>query len=200
MSSTKILQPSCSPKKLTLLPTTGPRSRSRGCSREVSVCRNFGSAFVAKTGSTLREPDAGRCGRTSESLLRGARRSSSPIRFRSEKSDAQRAVPTSHSRLVLRAHALRSAGGRLRRRGRCGRLGFFLWRRRGGSLPLHVDAAAEVRAFGDRDPRRHDVAIHRSVVPNVHLVARGDVAGHLAEDDDRLGEYLSFDATVRTDR
>jgi hypothetical protein len=36
-----------------------------------------------------------------------------------------------------------------------------------GALALHVDAAAEVRAFGDRDARRGDVAIHRTIVANV---------------------------------
>ena len=41
---------------------------------------------------------------------------------------------------------------------------------------LHVDAAAEVRAFRDRHARRDDVAVHRSLVADVDLLARGHVA------------------------
>ena len=50
MSSTKILQPSCSPKKLTLLPTTGPRSSSTGDSREVSVAQELVQGFGGEDG------------------------------------------------------------------------------------------------------------------------------------------------------
>src|SRR4051812_32083142 len=77
MSSTRILQPSCSPKKLTLLPTTGPRSSSTGDSREVSEVRNFRSALVAKTGSAD-VPGAAAAGCSSVSTLRVEMRSSRP--------------------------------------------------------------------------------------------------------------------------
>ncbi|MNC98935.1 hypothetical protein D3C83_170490 [compost metagenome] len=46
MSSTRILQPSSSPKKLTLGPTTGPRSSNCGCECVARLARNRGSAFV----------------------------------------------------------------------------------------------------------------------------------------------------------
>src|SRR5215813_7164093 len=76
MSSTKILQPSCSPKKLTLLPTTGPKSSRTGDSRAVRHERNFRRALVAKTASSTTADAASGC--ASGSVLRGARRSNSP--------------------------------------------------------------------------------------------------------------------------
>src|ERR1051326_5594747 len=74
-SSTKILQPSCSPKKVTLPPTTDPRSINTGEGRDVRQLRNFLSALVAKIGSAT-----GRAGlvRTSGSGRFGAMRSKSP--------------------------------------------------------------------------------------------------------------------------
>src|SRR5262249_40615055 len=67
------------------------------------------------------------------------------------------------------------------------------------ALALHVDAATEMRAFGNRHTRRHDVPVDRTVVADVDLIARRDVAGDLAEHDDGLGEDLSFDPAVRSD-
>src|SRR5438093_12739221 len=84
--------------------------------------------------------------------------------------------PKSQIPLSLRADAL--ACGRLRllrlrrRRGlRRGGLdvGLLLT---GSTLALHVDAAAEVRAFGDRHARRHDVAFHRPVCATAALFTR----------------------------
>ena len=57
-----------------------------------------------------------------------------------------------------------------------------------------------MRAFGDRDARRDDVAVDRPVVADVDLVAGGDVAGDFAEHDHRLREYLRLDPAVRADR
>jgi hypothetical protein len=51
-SSTMILQPSCSPKKLTLEPTTGPRSRSTGCVRALRLATKRASTFVGCTGAS----------------------------------------------------------------------------------------------------------------------------------------------------
>jgi hypothetical protein len=68
--------------------------------------------------------------------------------------------------------------------------------RRGGRLPLHIDAAAEVRALGDSHARRDDVTVHGSAVADVDLLAGGDVAVHLAEHDDGLGEHLCLDLAV----
>ena len=82
-----------------------------------------------------------------------------------------------------------------------GRLGCrWLRRLRGSALALHVDAAAEVSALGDRHAWRDDVPVDRPVVADVDLVARCDVPGDLAEHDDRLGEHLRLDAAVRADR
>ena len=64
---------------------------------------------------------------------------------------------------------------------------------------LHVDAAAEVRAFGDRHARRDDVAVHRAVVADVDLLRRRHIADDFAEHDHRLGEYLSLDLAVGPD-
>src|SRR5512145_2339765 len=49
--------------------------------------------------------------------------------------------------------------------------------RAGALLPLHVDAAAEVRAIGDGDAGSHHVAFHRAVLPDVDLLGGGEVAG-----------------------
>ena len=68
------------------------------------------------------------------------------------------------------------------------------------ALALHVDAAAEVRALGDRDARRDDVAVDRAAVADVDLLGRRDVAVDLAEHDHRLGEHLRLDLAVRSDR
>src|SRR2546425_3499484 len=221
MSSTKILQPSCSPKKLTLLPTTGPRSSSTGDSRDVSVVRNLRSALVAKTGSSTTDGLGG----TSGSFLRGVRRSRRPTKrfgvrgfgfevrvqvlvttysdsasVTSPNRNPQRR--TANPERLLRSDALRRL--RLLRLLRLLlRLSALRLRRLGGlrlPLTLHVDTAAEVRAFGNRDARRDDVAIHRPVVADVDLVAGGDVAGDFAQHDDRLGEHLGLDAAVGTNR
>src|SRR6059058_2744967 len=49
----RILQPSRSPKKVTLDPTTGPRSKRTGDSRDVKLLRNFRSALVGKIWPSL---------------------------------------------------------------------------------------------------------------------------------------------------
>ena len=89
-----------------------------------------------------------------------------------------------------------AAAGAGRRRGR---LRFGLGLRSFPASLLHVDAAAEVRAFGDRNARSGDVAVHRAVVADVDLLARGDVAGDFAQNDDRLREDLRLDPAVRSD-
>src|SRR5262245_9385565 len=209
MSSTKILQPSCSPKKLTLLPTTGPRSSNTGVSCDVSVVRNFRSAFVPKTGSST-TAGAG----TSGSVLRGERRSKRPTAVR-ESGFGFGEVKSSRIRALARLRIL-NPESQIPKRSRPSRLRLLLvlllrlrllraLRLRLGRslrlrLTLHVDAAAEMRALGDRHARRDDVAIHRSVVADVDLLARGDVARHLAQHDDRLGKDLSLDPAVGTDR
>ena len=88
-----------------------------------------------------------------------------------------------------------AAAGLLRR----GRLGLLLRLLRLLSRALHVDAAAEVRAFGNGDARRGDVAVDRAVVANVDLFRRRDVARHFAQDDDRLREDFGLDLAVRPD-
>src|SRR5262245_34659281 len=224
MSSTKILQPSCSPKKLTLLPTTGPRSRRAGASRDVSVDSSLRSALVANRGSSTVVVGTGRSG---TSLRRVAIRSKSPTGrwgIENKKSGIKNARAHTHATGHALAHilnsqftlpdsaALSSHGLRLcRRRSGCagrggagragaGRGGSRLGRGLCTALALHVHAAAEMRALGDRHARRHDVAIDRSVVADRDLISRRHIAGHLAEHDDRLRKYLRFDAPVRSDR
>src|SRR5881394_3968658 len=72
-----------------------------------------------------------------------------------------------------------------------------LGRGNGSTLALHVDAATEMSAFGNRHAGSDDVAVNRAVIPDVHLVAGGHIAGDFAEHDDRLGEHLSFNAAIR---
>src|SRR6185437_15657885 len=52
-SSMCSLQPSCSPKKATLGPMTGPQSTSTGDSHDDSAARNFGSAFDGTMASAV---------------------------------------------------------------------------------------------------------------------------------------------------
>src|SRR4029453_6821695 len=104
----------------------------------------------------------------------------------------------------MRLLAVGPSGGRLpsllpsllRSRCRAGWLALALGR---ASL-LHVDAAAEVRTFGNRHARRRDIAIDRPVVADVHFFRRADVAGDFAQDDHGLGEHLRLDSRIRTDR
>jgi hypothetical protein len=56
-----------------------------------------------------------------------------------------------------------------------------------------------MRAFGNRDAWRRDVAIHRAVLADVHFFGRSHIADHLAEHDDGLGIQLGLDLAVRTD-
>ncbi len=57
-----------------------------------------------------------------------------------------------------------------------------------------------MRAFGNRDARRGDVPVDRSVIANVDLFGRGDVAGHFAQDDHGFCEDFGFDLAVWPDR
>src|SRR5262249_3824875 len=65
-------------------------------------------------------------------------------------------------------------------------------------LLLHVDAAAEMRAVGDGDARRDDVALDRAVLLDVDLLGRDQIPRPLAEDDDGFGGDLRLDAAVRS--
>src|SRR5262249_6096731 len=241
ISSTKILQPSCSPKKLTLLPTTGPRSSSTGVSRAVRLARNFRRALVAKTASSATACALKGC--ASSSLLRGAMRSNRPtfgsgfgvrgsgsgcsagswLRVRgsgsgfwflvlgsraqnrskpykpgtgTQNESPERRTPNP---VALGAHALRTGslrlGLRLVLRTRLRLCGLRL-----APLALHVDAATKVRALGNGNPGRDDVAVDRPVVADVNLVTGGDVPRHFAEHDHGLREHLGLDPAVGADR
>src|SRR5262245_65187560 len=91
----------------------------------------------------------------------------------------------------------RLLSGRLRGGSRSGRLGLGLRRR---AALLHIDAAPEMRAFGNRHARGRDVAVHRPVVADVDFFGGADVARHFPEDDHGFGKNLGLDACVRTDR
>src|SRR5215471_3087652 len=186
-STTKILQPSCSPKYAMLLPTTGPRSMSTGSSRDVRQPRNLRRALVEKRGS---ESAGGGNTAASDSLLRDEIRSSRP-------NDAYQLGADALSGGCLRHHWRRHDRGSGRRL-HCGLRLFLLLLRR--TLALHVDATLEVRTLGNGNARRHQVAFHRSVVADVDLLRGGDVAVHLAKDDDHLREHLRLDFAVRPDR
>src|SRR5258708_10015245 len=200
-SSRKILQLSCSPKYVTLPPTTDPRSISTGDGRAVRQLRNFLRALVANTGSI-----AGRAGVSRTGSVRrvvGVSRSKSPTLL----------LGASGLRMRLRLRAgllllLLSALLRLRRSGLHDprnldrlrwnvrlRLRLLLAR-----LALHVDAAAEVRALRDGHARRDEVAVDRSVLADVDLVAGADVAVDFAEHDHRLREDLRPHLAVGADR
>src|SRR5689334_14180765 len=71
----------------------------------------------------------------------------------------------------LGTHPLRRCRGGDRLRGRRG-LRLRLRLGSSGSLPLHVDAAAEVGAFGNRNARSDDVPVDRAIVADIDLLAR----------------------------
>src|SRR5688572_26699660 len=178
-SSTRILQPTCSPKNVTFEPTTGPRSSSSGCCRALRPVRNFASAFVGWTG---------------ESTAPESAPSWSSLRRREKRSE--RAIPP-----ALARGRLRDLSGRLRLRLRHGLARGPLLRllSRLPALALHVDAAAEVRALRDGHARRHDIAVHGAAVADVHLLRRGDVAVYLTEHDHGLSKHRRLDLAVRAD-
>ncbi len=172
-SSTSSLQPSRSPRNVTFEPTTAPRSISTGAVRRAMACR--------------KGPRTSR-GQHAFSLVACA----APL---------PRAPPQhGHVSRPRQALACATAGGAGRGLGLGLGLEGLRHRPPCPPIPLHVDAAAEVRSLGNRHPRRRDIAIHRPVVADVDLVGRRDVAGHLALDDDRLGEDLGLDPAVGPDR
>ena len=196
MSSTRMRQPSCSPKNVTLLPTTGPRSSRSGVVRRRAGWRGTSAApwWDRPAPSTLGH------GRTS------AAASVSPTSARAEEyrtgqsasgrvgHDALDDASTRRPSDRLRLSGLRLAPPRRRAAG-CRR-----WLPAWPPLRCMSTAAAEVRAFGDRHARRDDVAVDRAAVADVDLLGRGDVAGDLAEHDHRLGEHLRLDLAVGADR
>jgi hypothetical protein len=95
---------------------------------------------------------------------------------------------------LVRLRILRLRLARLRRVGRLLLLLRLLLRLLSGAL--HVDAAAEMRAFGNGDARRHDVAIHRPVVANVDLPEAVTLPS-LRPGPRRLREDFSLDLAVR---
>src|SRR5688572_2611546 len=201
MSSTRMRQPSCSPKNVTLLPTTGPRSRSSGPSLPWRLARNLWSALVGYDTSATLVTDT-----SAVALSAGLRGPRMPKRSVSERVDSAmkpelRADALALLLLILILLRLRLRLLRTWTRTGIG-LGLLLLLRLGGApaRALHVDAAAEVRTLGNGDARRRDVPVHRSVVANVDLLRSGDVAGDFAQDDDRLGEHLRFDLAVRAYR
>src|SRR6185436_5323107 len=72
--------------------------------------------------------------------------------------------------------------------------------RRGGALPIHVDAALEPGPVGEHDARCDDVAAHRPGRGDLDLVVRRDVPHDLADHHHRLRVDLRRDAPVPADR
>src|SRR5688500_9372353 len=197
MSSTRMRQPSCSPKNVTLLPTTGPRSRSSGPSLPWRLARNLWSALVGYDTSATLVTDT-----SAVALSAGLRGPRMPRRSVSERVD-------SAMRPELRAYALALLLRMLLRILRRILLLLRRWRIRLRLLlllpllalagPVHVNAAAEVRALGNGHARRRDVPVHGSVVADIDLLRCGDVAGDFTQDNNRLGEDLRFDLAVGAD-
>src|SRR5688500_10640767 len=152
MSSTRMRQPSCSPKNVTLLPTTGPRSRSNGFSLLCRQLRNFCSALVAYAASATLVTDVSAAPAAS-ATLREPRMPNKSVSERVDSAIGQLRADALSLRLLRRLV-------RLRRRLTLRlpllwliRLGLRLHRgARAGTL--HIDAAAEMRALGDGHARR----------------------------------------------
>ena len=214
MSSTKILQPSCSPKKLTLLPTTGPRSSRTGDSRLVSDVRNLRSALVAKDG--IARPRRRRRQHPAPRQDAAARDDrGGPILTLQVEETEERAKPRARIRAsVSQVHQLpnhtlaRRPPGPAARAAAAGVGACALRRRLGGCAgccalsPLRCMSTLPRKCapFGNRHARRDDVAVDRAVVADVDLLAGRHVAGHLAEHDHGLREHLRLDLAVRPDR
>ena len=182
-SSTRMRQPSCSPKNVTLLPTTGPRSRMRGLSAPCRQRRNFWRALVGYDASVTCVTEES----TTAAVVAHSARAKNPEQVGQRSGVGHDGFVTRRPSGPGAGPARRGAGG--------GRLGLRL-----GAGALHVDGAAEVRAFGNGDARRGDVAVHRAVVANVDLLRGGDVAGDFTEHDHRLREDLGLDLAVRANR
>src|SRR5678815_5618555 len=143
-SSTMILQPSCSPKKLTLVPTTGPRSRSTGWERELKPAMKRASTLVGCTGASEAPTSDSAC-----SLRRRENKSESatelgelrPLETPAQIQRSQTRSALVRGRLRLsrsRRHCLSLLLLRLRARGRLLLAGLR-------TFALHVNAATEVR-------------------------------------------------------
>ena len=65
--------------------------------------------------------------------------------------------------------------------------------------PLRVDRPLEPGTIGHRDVGRHDVSFHRRGVGDLDSVCGSQVAGHHAEDGDRLGHHVGLDVGVHAD-
>src|SRR5690606_26187992 len=152
--------------------------------RWATAVRNLASARVGVTDS----------GGSSTRGTAGAAVRASPLRL-----NQNAKVPSARARV-------RPRGGRRRTRLLLGRLGLARLGRRGRrrlrglrAVALHVDAAAEVRAVGNRNARRREVAVDRPCIADIDLLRCRDVAADFALDDDRLREDLGLDAAVGAD-
>ena len=212
ISSTRILHPSCSPKKLTLGPMTGPRSSRTGDSRAVRQARNLRKALVANTTSSDGATGTGASVRAFEvrcGLGDPLGKQKKVQRFKVQRFNSNLLnlfEPLEPLEPVLGSDALtgpssdRSGGDRRGCRALAAATQLAWPSPAPAAFFCIVDAAAEVRAFGNRHARRDDVAIDRSVVADVDLIAGGDISRHFAEHDDRLGEHLRLDSAVRPNR
>ena len=195
MSSTKILHPSCSPRYVTLLPTTGPRSSRTGERREVNGVRNFASALVAKTGSSTTALGAG-------GGPKSARRAAMIDRVDPRMNWSSE--PDVGAALRPAAAACGTGPGlRLAQRSR-GRRAALTW-------PAWPPARAAVLRCMSTLPRKcapSAIATRGDTMsPSTDPLSRMStlslavtLPGHFAEHDDRLGEHLRLDSAVRSDR
>ena len=215
MSSTKILQPSCSPKKLMFEPTTGPEVEQHGrLGRDRRLAMNFFSALVPTTGSRRRRAGPADLGvgraalaetgqearhfpttrQGNASLVRAER----PGRRPEPAGRPGRRCRTTWSARRRPWRARPARGGR--RRGLGLDLGRRRRRRRAGSalrcmstLPRKCAPSAIATRGATMSPSTEPL----SRMSTFSLAA--DVARHLAEDDHRLGVDLGLDL-VRADR
>src|SRR5688572_807650 len=199
MSSTRMRQPSCSPKNVTLLPTTGPRSRSNGFSLPCRQLRNFCNALVAYDASATLVTDVSAAPAVS-ATLREPRMPNKSVSERVDSAIGQLRADALSLLLLRRLVWLRRLLTLRLRLPLLWLIRFGLRLHRGARAgTLHIDAAAEMRALGDGHARRRDITVHRTVVANVDLFRRRDVAGHFAEHHHGFGEHFRLDLAVWTD-
>src|SRR5947208_2539097 len=150
-----------------LEPTTGPRSIRTGAACCATALKKRGNTFEVVTMSDDDARGAGTGAGAGGSGFRSARLNR-PVNPPSDLAD--------------RRGARGCADGD--RRLRLGRfIGDRLLARLRRTLPLHVDAAAEMRAVGDRHPRGRDIAVDRSGIANIDFVRRGHIAVYFTLDD-----------------
>ena len=177
-----------SPRNETLAPMTGPRSSRTGA----GCCESSSSTRASDLRGMHRAVGVGRirrAGLTGAALQR-------PTDAGPQATARAAVVAVRHGGVPFRLGA-DARGGRRWRRTRPAARGSRP-RPPPGTGPLRCMSMLPLKcdAFGDGDARRDDVAVDRSVLADVDLLAGADVPDEFAQHDDGLREHLRLDPAV----